>query len=376
MTRIPAYLVLVLMLSGCFGQPMWPTTSNDPVPVQEHPTLAESLNRRGIGASSTYRLAVFGDQRALADGEFQALVQAIADHEASMTDGPPLVAIIDTGDIVDNGKHSDQFAMLHELLEPVREWPYLVAVGNHELDQDLNFEGRRNFFTFMGDAPGPLFAEARLWYRLDAPNLRLIFLDTNQWVYAPNDDQPWHRTDQLAWLAAQMSEDFDGHTVVSMHHPIVISNKKHRGIASRMWGIQWSDQVLAEMMAPGADLVLTGHTHTFERYRLTDPDGDQFHLVNVSGRPRNSFLWFGAGARRAQDIRGREIEQLIRTGWRRELLEGWKIEQLDGMFDEETEANQWAQITVRPDGPLEIEMFYLVDEGQGGYESRGKFLID
>jgi 3',5'-cyclic AMP phosphodiesterase CpdA len=161
-----------------------------------------------------------------------------------------------------------------------------------------------------------------------------------------------------------------------MHHPIVISNKKHRGIASRMWGIQWSDQVLAEMMAPGADLVLTGHTHTFERYRLTDPDGDQFHLVNVSGRPRNSFLWFGAGARRAQDIRGREIEQLIRTGWRRELLEGWKIEQLDGMFDEETEANQWAQITVRPDGPLEIEMFYLVDEGQGGYESRGKFLID
>ena len=51
-----------------------------------------------------------------------------------MTGGAPLVAIIDTGDIVDNGKHADQFAMLHDILEPVRAWPYLVAVGNHELD--------------------------------------------------------------------------------------------------------------------------------------------------------------------------------------------------------------------------------------------------
>ena len=106
-----------LLLSGCIGAPMWPTTSNDPVPVQDHPTLNEAIRARGIDGSTAYRLAVFGDQRALADGEFQALVQAIADREASMGDGPPLAAIIDTGDIVDNGKHADQFAMLLDILE-------------------------------------------------------------------------------------------------------------------------------------------------------------------------------------------------------------------------------------------------------------------
>ena len=68
---------IALFLAGCFGAPMWPTTSNDPVAVQNHPTLAESLTRQGVDGSAPYRIAAFGDQRALADGEFQALVDAV-----------------------------------------------------------------------------------------------------------------------------------------------------------------------------------------------------------------------------------------------------------------------------------------------------------
>lgn len=369
-------LISGLFLAGCTAQPMWPTTSINPVPVQEHPTLAESLQRQGVDGTGPYRLAVFGDQRALADGEFQALVQSIADREASLGDAPPLAAIIDTGDIVDNGKHADQFAMLRDVLQPLRQWPYLVAVGNHELDQDLNYEGRRNFTAFMGAAPGPLFGEKRLWYRLDAPGLRLIFLDTNQWVYLRDGTLPEHRQEQLAWLSAQMSEDFDGATIVAMHHPLVISNKKHRTMAAELWSLKWSEQVIASMIAPGTDLVLTGHTHTYERYRLAAPGGDSFHLVNVSGRPRDSFLWFGDGARRAQDIQGRELDFLGRAGWNRNDLEGWSVQQLDAMTDKDTEANQWVEITVAPDGSLSGEAFYLVDRGEGGYRSGGKFGID
>mgnify|MGYP000387996777 CR=1 FL=1 len=93
------FLLLPLLLAGCVGQPMWPTTSTNPVLPQEHPTLAESLRRQGVDGSQPYRLAVFGDQRALADGEFQALVRSIADREASLEGAPPLIAIIDTGDI-------------------------------------------------------------------------------------------------------------------------------------------------------------------------------------------------------------------------------------------------------------------------------------
>jgi hypothetical protein len=370
------YVAITLLLGGCFGAPMWPTTSNDPVATQEHPTLAESIQRQGVDGSAPYRLAVFGDQRALADGEFQALVGGIAAREESLPDGPPLVAIIDTGDIVDNGKHADQFAMLHDILEPLRSYPYLVAVGNHELDQDIDFQGRRNFTEFMGEAAGPLFEEKRLWYRLDAPGLRLIFLDTNQWVYRRDDTLPEHRREQLAWLSAQMSEDFDGVTILSMHHPLLISNKKHRAMSAQLWSLQWSNEVIAAHIARGTDLVLTGHTHTYERFRLRSPAGDQFHLLNVSGRPRNNLLAWGDGARRAQDMRGEEIERLARAGWRREHLKGWAIDQLDAMTEKQTEENQWAEITVHPDGRIEVEMFFLVDRGASGFKSRGKFELD
>jgi predicted phosphodiesterase len=377
-SRLLLLVVLALgALNGCSFAPTWPTTSIQPAPTLAHPGFEESLARHRVDGTAPWRLVVFGDQRALADGEFQTLVGSIAQREQRTGSGSPLVAIVDTGDIVDDGRHADQFAMLSEILEPLRTWPYLVAVGNHELGSDLQNEARANFVQFMGDAPGPLFDRNRLWYRKDAPGLRILFLDTNDWVYGPNEDQSPHRTRQLAWLSAQMSEDFDGRTIVVMHHPIVISNKKHRGQAARMWSIRWNGEVLASMFARGGvDLVITGHTHTYERYRLTSPDGGSFHLVNISGRPRDSFLWIGDGARRARDIRGREVEQLIRVGWRREDVQGWKIEQLDGMFDKNTEENQWAELTIEPDGPLEVEMFFLVDRGAGGYASRGKFTID
>jgi hypothetical protein len=354
---------------------MWPTTSNDPVAPLDHPRFEATVRHATLGSPVPYRIAIFGDQRALADGEFQALVAGIADREATLAEGPPLIAIIDSGDIVDNGKHADQFTMLQSILEPVRNWPYLVAAGNHELDRGITLEARDNFVEFMGDAPGTLFQHDRLWYRKDAPGLRILFLNTNEWIYGPGDALPAHRTRQLAWLSSQMAEDFDGRTIVAMHHPIVISNKKHRGEAARMWSVTWSDQTLAELFARGGvDLVITGHTHTYERFRITSPTGESFQHANLSGRPRNSFLWFGAGARRAQDIRGKELDHHLKVGWRREHLEGWQLEQLDGMFEDEE--NQWGELTIHPDGKMEMEVFFLVDQGNGGYASRGKFLID
>lgn len=368
--------LLIGALAGCSFTPTWPTTSTRPAPVLDHAGFGDTLRREGIDGGVPWRLAVFGDQRAMADGEFQALVRSIAAREAEPTARPPLAAILDTGDIVDDGRHADQFSMLARILEPLRRWPYLVAVGNHELGIVPEPAARDNLVRFMGDAPGPLFGRNRLWYRLDAPGVRLIFLDSNDWVYGPGEDQNPHRTQQLAWLSAQMAERFDGRTIVVMHHPIVSSSQKHRDQSSRMWGIRWDDRILAQMFLDGGvDLVFTGHTHTFERYRITGPGQRSFELVNVSGRPRDSLLWFGDGARRARDIGGRELRQLERTGWRAEDLEGFRIEQLD-FLAEADEENQWAEVTVHPRGPIEVEMFFLVDRGAKGYASRGSFTID
>ena len=42
----------------------------------------------------------------------------------------------------------------------------------------------------------------------------------------------------------------------------------------------------------------------------------------------------------------------------------------------ENEENQWGELTIHPDGKMEMEVFFLVNQGDGGYASRGKFLID
>ena len=89
------------------------------------------------------------------------------------------------------------------------------------------------------------------------------------------------------------------------------------------------------------------------------------HVVNISGRPRDNFLWFGAGSRRARDIRAEELEDLADRGWKG--LEGWEVEQVDAMYEDDE--NQWAMLRFGPDGSVSLEMFFLVDKGEDGWRS-------
>ena len=108
----------------------------------------------------------------------------------------------------------------------------------------------------------------------------------------------------------------------------------------------------------GVDLVLTGHTHTFERFVLRRDDGHEMHLLNISGRPRDSFLWFGADDRRAQDLRGRVEPWLEEIGWLG--LDRWDVQQADAMLGDGFD--QFALLTVDPDGGVTLDVRYLVDE--------------
>ena len=47
-----------------------------------------------------------------------------------------------------------------------------------------------------------------------------------------------------------------------------------------------------DVIEGGVDLVICGHTHTYERFRLRRGERE-LSLINLSGRPQNSFLFFG-----------------------------------------------------------------------------------
>ena len=109
--------------------------------------------------------------------------------------------------------------------------------------------------------------------------------------------------------------------------------------------------------------MLVGHTHTYERFCLTRGDGREIDVVNLSGRPRDSFLWKGSADRRARDLRGREREWLAEFGW--SALDPWQIVQEEFMSKED-EANQFAVFTVEPDGRLFMELHFLDENTPGG----------
>ena len=343
----------------------WPSSSDRPVATLDHPTVESVF--AALDPEAPYRFAVFGDQRALADGEWQVLIGKVAELDRES----PFAFLLDTGDIVEDGRHSDQFEMLRGILEPLRPLPYLVGVGNHELSDNQERGARENAAAFLAYLDPDLDAD-RLYYRKDLGAATFLFLDTNDFTYGedgqrkacPLQVDPGTREGrQLVWLRDQAAElGASERTVIAvMHHPLVQSSEKHSTAACALWNFSDGGESLADILADaGTDVVLTGHTHTYERFRMTRSDGHSMQLINISGRPRDAFLWIGSEDRRAQDIRGREEEWLDEMGWLG--LDHWKVEQLEFMKKDE-EGDQFAELTVDPDGGLEFRVHFLTKRG-------------
>jgi len=353
---------LLLALAVIAAAPQtWPRSSRHPVEPLAHASLESRLAAAHPPVSAGYEFAAFGDQRALLGSDWPALVDSI-DHLASRHDR--LLFLIDTGDIVDDGSHTDQFRVLAGLLSKIRRLPYLVAAGNHEVGWS-RAPARANAAKFLSTLDVSISPE-RLYYRKVVGRVRYLFLDSNDLVYRPDPnggrkDQEIERRAhaQVDWLIRELADPVfgpAGTTVVVMHHPIVQSSRKHRRQSRDLWSLRYHGRRFPEILADGGvDLVLAGHTHTFERFTLERQDGRGFHLVNLSGRPKPSFLWFGAGERRSQEVHGDATAWLSEKGWRD--LDGWTVSQEDVMAEDE--ADQLGLFTVDADGGITLSMRFL-----------------
>jgi len=334
----------------------WPHTSRQPVPPLAQPTLESKLAHLTPGPDAGYSFVAFGDQRALAGGEWESMMTSI---DSLSRQDPRLLFMLDTGDIVDDGSHTDQFRALAGILARARSLPYLVGVGNHEVDNNEPGPSRLNTAAFLKPLDASL-GPNRLYYRRTVGRVRFLFLDSNDLVYEPGPNVKTRREAQLAWLVKELkaTPDEPGHpTVVVMHHPFLQSSEKHREQARALWSLTYEGRTLPDILADGGvDLVLVGHTHTYERFRATRRDGKGFHLVNFSGRPLPVFLWIGDGQRRANEIQsGAERLWFYERGWRN--VDGWDLTQEEAMTKHESD--QFAVLHVEPDGGLTMSLRYM-----------------
>jgi 3',5'-cyclic AMP phosphodiesterase CpdA len=193
---------------------------------------------------------------------------------------------------------SNFFAVFKDFLRYV---PAYTTIGNHERVTRL---GRPYFEAFV-------LPEPERYYSFDWGDIHFVAIDTTQ-----------RDAKQLVWLDDDLSKNKLPWTIVFGHHPMYTNSLR----GAQLWIRRSFANILTRHKV---DLVLTGHEHQYERFRIADVNyvisgGGGGQLTHFWGRSRalkqaavHHFLSFEVTAShltmKAIDISGHEIETLKLT---------------------------------------------------------------
>ena len=162
--------------------------------------------------------------------------------------------VFTTGDNAYETGSSDQFLRCYG-----PTWgPFLYrtrpAIGNHDVVADNG----ASYFAYFGQAAGtPPWG----WYSYTAAMWHVIVLDTNCALVGGCGPG----SVQLAWLQADLAAHPGGCTVAIWHHPRFSSGEHGNE--------PMSDAFWRALYAAGAEIVINGHDHDYERFAPQTPDG-------------------------------------------------------------------------------------------------------
>jgi hypothetical protein len=152
----------------------------------------------------------------------------------------------------------------------------LAVPGNH----DYQTAGAKPYFDYFGSRAGPA---GRGWYARTLGAWRLITLDSE----CDQVGGCGRGSRQYEWLAAELADHPTACTVVAFHRPRFSS-----GYHGDFKGV---DPLWSLAVAGGADLVLNGHEHSYERLGPMDRDehadakGAMVFIVGTGGAPLRSI---------------------------------------------------------------------------------------
>jgi len=154
--------------------------------------------------------------------------------------------------------------------------------GNHEYVT----RGAAAYYRYFGAAAGP---SGKGWYSFDLGSWHLVSLNSNC-VSGCGPGSPMER-----WLKADLAATSKRCILAYWHHPRFFTPAIEPGAShletsdTRMTAI-WSD-----LQAAGADVVLSGHRHVYERFARqdsagrADPSGMREFIVGTGGAIHESF---------------------------------------------------------------------------------------
>lgn len=132
------------------------------------------------------------------------------------------------------------------------------SAGNH----DYHTRGAAGYFDYFGSAAGD---RSKGYYSFDLGAWHLVALNSNC-----NDISGGcgAGSPQETWLKADLAASAATCTLAYWHHPFYTSGSTHQGDRSRMASI-WQD-----LFDAGAEIVLSGHEHNYERFAPQDANGN------------------------------------------------------------------------------------------------------
>ncbi|MBA3460254.1 MAG: metallophosphoesterase [Deltaproteobacteria bacterium] len=187
------------------------------------------------------------------------------------------------------------FAIYQQIM---RYAPIFPAIGNHERRTS---QGRPYFEAFV-------LPEPERYYSFDWGDVHFVAIDTTQ-----------RDSEQLRWLDKDLKKNKQPWVIVFGHHPMYTNSLR----GPQLWIRQAFSKILTDNKV---DLVLTGHEHQYERFRVAGVNyvvsgGGGGQLTKFFGENRalkqatkHHYLAFEVTAAELKmkvvDINGREIETL------------------------------------------------------------------
>jgi hypothetical protein len=161
--------------------------------------------------------------------------------------------------------------------------------GNHE----YGTPDARGYFGYFGTVAG---APGRGWYSFDLGAWHVVVLNSGNCAAIRCDA----RSAQVRWLRADLEAHPRACTLAIWHHPRFNSGGRHGNTPSvgPFWDV---------LYAHGADVILNGHEHVYERFAPQTPDGvpSAAHGIRqfTVGTGGESHHWFRAVPQPNSEVR-------------------------------------------------------------------------
>ena len=135
---------------------------------------------------------------------------------------------------------------------------WVAAGGSHD------YYGGGDFYTYFGSRAGP--APYKNWYSFDVGAWHVVVLNSQ----CSNDDVGGCEvgSEQEKWLRRDLAKHRTRCTLAMWHNARWSSGPRH-GSDTR------TDSFVRALYAAGAEIVLSGHDHDYERFAPQNPDGNR-----------------------------------------------------------------------------------------------------